>query len=115
MRKHSDKIIWSNVSKNQNLSEKFMTDFADKLDRFEISLYQKMTSEFIEKHKDKVHIVRRRFNDFVKNRFDECTWNDLIDKEPRDIFKNFVFLDWALEKLISCDDESEKDNTINKE
>ena len=116
MRKHADKIIWTDISKFQKLTEKFMSDFADKLDWFEISLYQKMSSAFIEKHKDKVHIVRQRFNDFVKDKFVVYTWNELIDKRNElDVYKNFVFSDCDLEKLISCEDESKKDTTIKAE
>ncbi len=61
IREFADKINWINVSFYQKLSEEFIKEFSDKVDWFYISYRQKLSIEFIKEFSDKInwHVICR--------------------------------------------------------
>ncbi|HNW67062.1 MAG TPA: hypothetical protein PKO10_07670, partial [Aliarcobacter cryaerophilus] len=49
------KVNWHNISIYQKLSEEFIKEFSDKVNWYNISIYQKLSEEFIKEFSDKVN------------------------------------------------------------
>ena len=55
-----DKVDWNNISIYQKLSEDFIREFKNKVDWYSISAYQKLSEDFIREFKNKVDIKRQK-------------------------------------------------------
>jgi hypothetical protein len=79
-----DVISFDIISVYQKLSEEFIDKFSDKLSWYNISLYQKLSEGFIEKYKDKVHWeiiikVQRLSEEFIIRNLDILERRKLLD------------------------------------
>ena len=54
IREFKDKVNWYRISENQNLSEKFIREFKDKVNWYSVFRFQKLSEKFIREFKDKV-------------------------------------------------------------
>ena len=76
------KVYWGYISINQRLSEEFIEKHKDKVDWYFISRYQILSEEFIEKHKDKVNwncisIYQKLSEEFIDKYSDKVDWYDI--------------------------------------
>lgn len=77
-----DEVIWSYISKTQDLSEEFIEEFQDNVDWECISEYQILTEEFIEKFRIKVDWYKIRkyqtlTSDFIEKFDESIDWSDM--------------------------------------
>jgi len=70
---------WEEISSYQSLSEEFIEKYKNKVDWFYISKYQSLSEEFIEKHEDKVDWLyisqyQSLSEDFIEKYEDKVDW-----------------------------------------
>ena len=75
----NDESSWWNISAYDELSEEFIEKYADRVDWDCISKYQKLSEQFIERHKDKVNwyyisMYQELSEKFIEKHEDKVNW-----------------------------------------
>lgn len=75
----ADKINWTDITAGQDLSEEFMEKYADKIRWEYVARYQRISEEFYWKHKDKLEISFLLTN----KKTDVSTWSNEFQQEKK--------------------------------
>ena len=77
-------VNWAAISRNPNLTEKFIERHAGEVDWRRISVYQKLSEEFIERHAGEVDweyisVYQKLSEEFIEKHADEDDWNRISE------------------------------------
>jgi len=96
IKEFKDKVDWNNISIYQKLSENFIREFKDKVDWYRISQYQKLSENFIKEFEDKVNwykisIYQKLSENFIREFKDKVDWNyiSMCQKLSTNFIKEF--------------------------
>jgi len=98
-----DKVNWINISIYQKLSEEFIREFSDKADWINISIYQKLSEEFIREFSDRVNwynvsTYQKLSKEFIREFADKVCWHCIsrYQKLSKEFIKKFKKFDLTI-------------------